>query len=213
MYEIYLFDLDGTLLDTLDDLWAAVNAALRSQGFPLRKKEEVRSFVGNGIGKLIERAIGVKNHPKFSVVLEEFKRFYKEHCKDRTKPYTGVLELLETLNARGKKCAVVSNKADFAVQELTREYFGKLICFSIGENESAGIAKKPAPDMLLNAMRVLGGTPKNTVYIGDSEVDLQTAKNAGVPCVSVSWGFKEKEFLTAHGAKLLVDTPKEILAI
>jgi len=120
---------------------------------------------------------------------------------------------LETLNARGKKCAVVSNKADFAVQELTREYFGKLICFSIGENESAGIAKKPAPDMLLNAMRVLGGTPKNTVYIGDSEVDLQTAKNAGVPCVSVSWGFKEKEFLTAHGAKLLVDTPKEILAI
>ncbi len=211
MYEIYLFDLDGTLLDTLDDLTSAVNAALNAYGFSSRSKAEVRSFIGNGIKKLIERAIGEKNHPKFSGVFAEFKAYYKTHCKDQTKPYAGVLELLQRLNAQGKKCAVVSNKADFAVQELSKEYFGPFIAFSIGENESAGIAKKPAPDMVLKAMSALGGRKENTVYIGDSEVDLQTAKNAGLPCISVAWGFKDKEFLLANGAERLVDTPSEIL--
>ena len=211
MYEIYLFDLDGTLLDTLDDLTSAVNAALSAYGFGLRSKAEVRSFVGNGIKALIERAIGEKNHPNFSGVFTAFKEYYKMHCKDQTKPYAGVLDLLKKLNAQGKKCAVVSNKADFAVQELSKEYFGQLICFAIGENESAGIAKKPAPDMVKKAMSELGGTKENTVYIGDSEVDLQTAKNADLPCISVSWGFKDKDFLLEHGAQFLVDTPSEIL--
>ncbi|MBQ8658715.1 MAG: HAD family hydrolase [Clostridia bacterium] len=213
MYEVYLFDLDGTLLDTLDDLAAAVNAALKAYGLSPRTKQEVRAFVGNGIKNLIERAIGEKNHPNFSGVFDEFKRYYKAHCKDATKPYAGVLELLQELNERGKKCAVVSNKADFAVQELSKEYFGELIAFSVGENESAGIAKKPAPDMVLKALDALGANKKNAVYIGDSEVDLQTAQNAGLPCISVTWGFKDEEFLIAHGAKTLVDEPREILKI
>ncbi len=213
MYEVYLFDLDGTLLNTLDDLSAAVNAALKTYGLPPRTKEEVRSFVGNGIKKLIERAIGEKNHPSFSGVFDEFKRYYQVHCKDQTKPYAGVLELLQELKARGKKCAVVSNKADFAVQELSKEYFGELIAFSVGENESAGIAKKPAPEMVLKALDALGANRENAVYIGDSEVDLQTAQNAGLPCISVAWGFKDEEFLIAHGAKILVREPREILKI
>lgn len=210
MYEVIIFDLDGTLLDTLDDLHAAVNAALAKFGFPLRKKEEVRAFVGNGIAMLIKRAIG-KDTPLFDSVLAEFKQYYAAHCKDETKPYEGIIQLLQALKARGVKTAVVSNKADFAVKILAQEYFSDLLLAAVGEDEEHGIRKKPAPDSLLQVLRQLGADKAQTVYVGDSEVDIQTAKNAGVACISVTWGFKDKEFLLENGGEILVDSPLEIL--
>ena len=155
MYETVIFDLDGTLLDTLDDLHSAVNAALGEYNLPLRSKEEVRAFIGNGIAKLIERAIGVKDYADFDGVLWAFKGYYKEHCKDKTAPYAGIRNLLSALKARGVKTAVVSNKADFAVKLLAEEYFDGLLLAAVGENEEAGIRKKPAPDSLLAVMEKL----------------------------------------------------------
>lgn len=212
MYSTVIFDLDGTLLDTLDDLWTAVNAALSAYGLPLRTREEVRAFVGNGIAKLIERAVGDKNHPNLSGVLQVFKEYYGAHCKDKTLPYDGIMPLLEGLKARGVKTAVVSNKADFAVKVLAEEYFQGLLSAAVGEDEAAGIRKKPAPDSLLAVMEQLGADKASTVYVGDSEVDIQTAQNAGVPCISVTWGFKDKAFLVANGGVLFVDVPQEIFS-
>ena len=211
MYETIIFDLDGTLLDTLDDLWNAVNAALRKFGLPTRTREEVRSFIGNGIVKLMERAAGEVEKQVFDGVLAEFKRYYGEHCEDCTKPYEGIMELLECLKGKGIKTAVVSNKADFAVKKLADGYFKGLLCEAVGENEEAGIRKKPAPDSLLAVMERLGAGTRSTVYVGDSEVDIQTANNAGVDCISVTWGFKDKDFLIANGAKTFIDAPKELL--
>ena len=210
MYEAVIFELDGTLLDTLDDLWAAVNAALGKFGLPLRTKEEVRSFVGNGIAKLIERSLGEVKKAVFDGVLQEFKSYYGAHCEDKTKPYEGILPLLYELKARGIQVAVVSNKADFAVKKLAEGYFKGLLQEAVGENEAEGIRKKPAPDSLLAVMERLGVCPRSTVYVGDSEVDIQTAKNAGVDCISVTWGFKDRAFLLENGATVLVDAPKEI---
>ena len=211
MYTTVIFDLDGTLLDTLDDLWAAVNAALSAYGYPLRTKEEVRSFVGNGIVKLIERAVqGVKDSDT-NGVLQAFTAYYGAHCKDETKPYEGILELLQALKEKGIAAAVVSNKADFAVKILAEEYFQGLLSAAIGENEKEGVRKKPAPDSVLAVMRALQAEPKSTVYVGDSEVDIQTAQNAGVDCISVPWGFKDEAFLWQNGATKLAKTPQEIL--
>nr|MBR6778380.1 HAD-IA family hydrolase [Clostridia bacterium] len=211
MYETIIFDLDGTLLNTLDDLWNAVNAALQKFGLPTRTREEVRSFIGNGIVKLMERAAGEVEKQVFDGVLAEFKRYYGKHCEDCTKPYEGIMELLEYLKGKGIKTAVVSNKADFAVKKLADGYFKGLLREAVGENEEAGIRKKPAPDSLLAVMERLGAGTRSTVYVGDSEVDIQTAKNAGVDCISVTWGFKDKDFLIANGAKTLIDAPKELL--
>jgi len=213
MYETIVFDLDGTLLDTLDDLWSAVNAALTICGLPLRKKEEVRSFVGNGIAKLIERACGGADRETIEKALTEFKKYYAAHCADKTQPYEGIIETLQALIAQGKKLAVLSNKADFAVKTLAERYFHGLILEAVGENEEAGIRKKPAPDSLFAVMERLQTTKEKTLYVGDSEVDIQTAQNAGVDCVSVVWGFKDREFLLKNGATKLVDTPKELLEI
>lgn len=213
MYEAVIFDLDGTLLDTLDDLWAAVNAALGKFGLPLRTKEEVRSFVGNGIVKLIERSAGKVKKEVFDGVLSAFKGYYGEHCEDNTKPYEGILPLLCELKARGIKTAVVSNKADFAVKKLAEGYFKDLLQEAVGENEAEGIRKKPAPDSLLAVMERLGAGTRSTVYVGDSEVDIQTAKNAGVDCISVTWGFKDRAFLLENGASTLIDDPKEMLTL
>ena len=210
MYRTVIFDLDGTLLDTLDDLTASVNFALTSFGLPTRTKEEVRAFVGNGIVKLIERAIGYK-HPFFDKIFTTFREHYGAHCKDKTKEYIGITPLLLELKARGVQTAVVSNKADFAVKALSEEYFPNLLQEAVGENEKAGIAKKPAPDSLLAVMKNLNAEKKTTVYVGDSEVDIQTAANAGVDCISVVWGFKDEEFLRTNGAKTLVNAPMEIL--
>ncbi len=210
-YKTMIFDLDGTLLDTLDDLWAAVNAALQKYGLPLRTREEVRSFVGNGIKNLMERSAGEVEKEVFDGVFAEFKRYYGAHCEDATKPYAGITELLAALKKRGVKTAVVSNKADFAVKKLAESYFGDLLLAAVGENESAGIRKKPAPDSLLAVMRDLGAEAESTVYVGDSEVDIQTAKNAGVACISVTWGFKDAAFLVENGGTCLLDEPMEIL--
>lgn len=212
MYDTYIFDLDGTLLDTLDDLTAATNEALAAFGCPIRKREEVKSFVGNGIRLLIERAVpGGASHPHFSDIFGEFKRFYAEHCCDATEPYDGVLEMLRELKRTGKKAAIVSNKADFAVKELAKRYFGALIEAAVGENEAAGIRKKPAPDSVFSVLTLLNADRGKAVYIGDSEVDIETAENAGLPCISVTWGFKTEAFLRAHGARQLVRSPAEIL--
>ena len=210
MYTTVIFDLDGTLLNTLDDLTDAVNHALACFSLPLRTREEVRSFVGNGIVNLMKRASEGKC-PDFEGMLSAFRTFYGAHCKHKTKPYAGVLELLQTLKNRGVQTAVVSNKADFAVKMLAKEYFSDLLCEAVGENEAEGVRKKPAPDSLLSVMEKLNASKENTVYVGDSEVDIQTAKNAEVDCISVVWGFKEKEFLKANGGKIFVETPLDIL--
>lgn len=211
MYETVIFDLDGTLLDTLDDLTAATNAALAKFSLPQRTREEVRSFVGNGIAKLIERAVGEEGKGLQAEALAEFKSYYAAHCADKTAPYDGILSLLRSLREKGVKTAVLSNKADFAVKSLAKTYFDGLLLAAVGENEAAGIRKKPAPDALFSVMNELSATAEKTVYVGDSDVDIQTAKNAGVACICVTWGFRDKDFLKKEGGKIFVDTPAEIL--
>lgn len=211
-YECFLFDLDGTLLDTLDDLHAAVNYALGVCGKPLRTREEVRRFIGNGVAKLMERALGEgADEALHGRALAIFKEYYGVHCKQQTAPYPYIMELLAALKAAGKKVGVVSNKAAFATEILCKEYFGDLVGVAIGENEAAGIQKKPAPDTVFAAMKALGAAAETAVYIGDSEVDLQTAANAGIPCISVAWGMKDEEFLLRHGASVIVKRAEELL--
>ena len=212
MFDAYVFDLDGTLLDTLDDLTSAVNAALSAYHCPQRTRDEVQSFVGNGIKLLMRRAVpDGEADPRFSDIFEYFKRYYGAHCFDSTKPYPGVMELLTRLKDAGKRTAIVSNKADYAVKLLTERFFSGLVGAAAGENEAAGIRKKPAPDSVFAALDRLGADKSAAVYVGDSEVDIQTAANARIPCISVTWGFKSREFLLQNGASCLVDTPAEIL--
>ena len=210
MFDTYVFDLDGTLLDTLDDLTSSVNAALEAFGCPVRSREEVRGFVGNGIRLLVRRAAPCG--ADFAGIFEAFKAHYAAHCFDKTKPYAGVTELLTQLKARGAKTAIVSNKADFAVRELSARFFGRLINAAAGEREDAGIRKKPAPDSVLSVLKLLEEDGKREVYIGDSEVDIETAKNAGLPCISVTWGFKSRAFLEGPGASFFADKPMDILS-
>lgn len=210
-FNIYIFDLDGTLLSSLEDLAASTNYALRWAGMPERTLEEVRMFVGNGVKLLMERAIpdGQQN-PRFEEVYAKFREHYLKHNLDRTRPYDGVLELLAELKRRGKKLAIVSNKFYAATQDLAHHFFADTIEVAIGEREN--IRKKPAPDTVLEALRQLGASKDGAVYIGDSDVDVMTAKNSGLPCISVLWGFRDKEFLIEHGANLFVETPHDILA-
>ena len=207
-----IWDLDGTLLNTLDDLAASVNAALAMNGMPLRSTEEVRAFVGNGIRNLMMRAVpGGEANPAFDKALEDFTRHYGAHSRDRTRPYDGILEMLDKLSEAGVKHAIVSNKIDFAVKELSRAYFGERMCAAIGDDPSR--ARKPAPDSVLAAMREMGVTAQETVYVGDSDVDVLTACNAGVPCVAVLWGFRDEACLRAAGAGRLAHTPDELREI
>ena len=207
-----IWDLDGTLLNTLDDLAASVNAALAQNGMPLRSTEEVRAFVGNGIRNLMIRAVpGGEVNPAFDKALEDFIRHYGAHSRDRTRPYDGILEMLDKLSAAGVKHAIVSNKIDFAVKALSRAYFGERMCAAIGDDPSR--ARKPAPDSVLAAMREMGVTAQETVYVGDSDVDVLTARNAGVPCVAVLWGFRDEACLRAAGAGRLAHTPDELREI
>ena len=211
MYDFYIFDLDGTILDTLDDLADGVNYALAAHGFPQRTRAEVQAFVGNGYRVLMERAVGERAAcGVIDEVVKTFTAYYAEHSQVKTKPYDGIIELLQTLNARGAKCAVVSNKFNGAVQTLIPAYFGGVFAAAFGSDESVGLKRKPAPDTVFAVMETLGATAENTVYIGDSDVDLQTAKNAGLPCIAVTWGFRDKEFLKAHGATVFADKPCEI---
>lgn len=210
MYNTYIFDLDGTLLSSLADLAASCNYALRTNGMPERTLDEVRRFVGNGVKKLMERATpdGLQNS-LFDKTLADFRQHYMKHNLDTTCPYEGVMPMLEELQRRGKKVAVVSNKFYAATQELCHHFFGDLVTVAIGERED--IRKKPAPDTVIEALRQLNATAEESVYIGDSDVDIDTARNAGMPCISVLWGFRDKDFLIEHGATTLVATPQEIL--
>ena len=209
----YIFDLDGTLLDTLQDLAAAVNFALRKNGMEEHSIDDIRRFVGNGVRKLIERAVpdGSKN-PRIDEVFADFRSYYMQHSLDATKPYDGITEILQELKQRGCKMAVVSNKMMAATQELVAHFFPE-IEVAIGENEAEGIRKKPAPDMVFEALNRLGAEAESAVYIGDSDVDIQTAMNAGVPCISVLWGFRNREFLIEHGAQRFIEKPSEIIGV
>jgi len=210
MYKTYIFDLDGTLLSTLNDLAMSCNFALRTSGMPERTVEEIRQFVGNGVRKLMERAVpGGTANAMFDAAYSAFRRHYMEHGLDTTVPYPGVTEMLHRLKAEGKKLAVVSNKFDMATKQLCRHFFGDCIDVAIGERE--GIRKKPAPDTVEEALRQLGSSVADAVYIGDSDVDIQTARNCGMPCISVLWGFRDKEFLSRNGATTFVACPREII--
>ncbi len=211
-YNLAVFDLDGTLLNTLGDLTDALNFALRAEGFKPRTKEEVRGFVGNGISMLIQRAVPI-DCPKESLerVRLKFTEYYSTHCADNTFPYSGVLKTLCELKRNGVHIAVVSNKADYAVQHLVKKNFGDIIDYAAGE--MGNIPLKPAPDLLYKVISRFGATNENTIYIGDSEVDIQTAKNAGLDHISVSWGFKSREQLERAGALIIVQDAEELVKI
>ena len=212
-YQNYIFDLDGTLLDTLADLACSTNFALRLHDMPEHSIDHIRMFVGNGVRRLIERAVP-QNTPKelTELVLDDFRKHYVEHSMDCTKPYEGIMDMLRQLRGRGARTAVVSNKFYAATADLCRHFFGDLREVAIGENEAKGIRKKPSPDTVLEAMRQLHAQVDDTVYVGDSDVDIETAKNSGIPCISVLWGFRDKGFLQCHGATDFVSSPDEIIA-
>ena len=208
-YDTYIFDLDGTLLDSLTDLAIICNYALRINNMPERTLDEVRCFVGNGVKKLMERAIpnGLQN-PAFEKTYADFRQHYLVHNLDNTKPYPGIIPLLKRLHSEGKNIAVVSNKFYAATQDLVKHFFGEYITVAIGEREN--IRKKPAPDTVFEALRQLSASLSGAVYIGDSDVDVMTARNCNIPCISVLWGFRTKEFLIKNGATTFVTAPDEI---
>ena len=208
-YETVIFDLDGTLLNTLEDLSDAVNYALREMGMPERSLEEVRSFVGNGVRRLMELSVpeGFDN-PAFEETFAKFREYYGVHCNDKTRAYDGVLELIRELKNEGYALAIVSNKLDLAVKELSEIYFEGIIKVAIGEKE--GVAKKPAPDTVYAALKELDMPAETAVYVGDSEVDVMTAKNSGLPCISVLWGFRDEAFLRENGATQFARTAEEV---
>ena len=211
-YQTAIFDLDGTLLDTLEDLYRAVNTALAARSLPLRSRDEVRMFVGNGVEMLIRRAVPAGCDEETTLAtLAHFKTTYAAICKDHTRPYDGILPALATLRERGVRVAVVSNKFDAATKSLCAEYFGDLVEVAIGER--ADVRKKPAPDTVMEALRELGVTSQGAVYIGDSDVDIRTAENCGMDCISVTWGLRDEDFLLENGAKALVRTPSELLGV
>ncbi len=210
-YKLAIFDLDGTILNTLEDLTCSLNAALACSALPPRSRDEVRLFAGNGIRKLVER--GVPSGTPDAVterVFADFVAHYRLHCADHTKPYAGIEELLAALREQGCMLAVVSNKADFAVQTLCEKYFPNT--FDAVAGERAGVRKKPAPDTVNAVLARLGASREEAVYIGDSEVDIETAKHAEMDCISVDWGFRTRAALLQAGAKRIASSPREILA-
>lgn len=211
-YDTVIFDLDGTLLDTLQDLAAAVNYALNRQGYPPRTVQEVCRFVGNGVEKLMRRAVpaGLPEE-RIMAALAVFKDYYALHNNDATAPYPGIEALLDHLKARGVRMAIVSNKNDPNVKALARLYFPTTISMAVGEG--GGVRAKPCPDTVLHVMNTWGCDPSRVLYVGDSDVDIQTARNAGVDCASVCWGFRPEQELRAAGATLLVHTAQELEAV
>lgn len=209
-YDTYIFDLDGTLLNSLPDLVISTNYALAEMGFSQRTTEEVRTFIGNGVRLLIERAVPNGTDKKLvDKCFDIFKQYYLEHGMDNTKPYDGVISMLGELKNRGKRTAVVSNKFYDATQELCEHYFGSLLDVAIGENNE--LRKKPAPDIVFEALRQMETVKEEAVYIGDSDVDIQTARNCGLPCISVLWGYRDKKFLLANGASEFISSPSELI--
>jgi phosphoglycolate phosphatase len=208
-YKLVIFDLDGTVLNTLDDLADSLNHSLKLFGYSERTIDEVRNFVGNGIRKLIERGVPEgTSESDIEKVHAEFTAYYKQHCSDKTRAYDGIGKVIENLRNAGCYTAVVSNKADYAVQELCSHYFSGLFDYAVGERD--GIARKPAPDSVNEVLKKSGVSRENAVYIGDSDVDIMTAKNAGMDCIGVEWGFRGRKFLMEHGAEVIVSQPDEI---
>ncbi len=210
MKNTIIFDLDGTLLNTLFDLADSTNFALELNGYPKRTVEEVRQFVGNGVKNLMIRALP-KNvgEDVIEKCLGDFKEHYAKNMRNKTAPYDGIMELLKELKSKGIKIGVVSNKYDKAVKELCLEYFGNLIDIAVGERE--GIAKKPAPDSVFEAMRELNAEKEDVLYIGDSDTDMETAINTGVSSVGVTWGFRDEKLLVETGATYIARKPEDIL--
>ncbi len=223
LYHTYIFDLDGTLLDTLQDLATSVNYALRHHHMPEHSLSDVRRFVGNGVRLLMERAVPEGTDSSlFEAVFETFRQHYIQHALDTTRPYDGIPEVLHQLRERGCQLAVVSNKMMAATQELVHHFFPD-IAVAIGEHETEGIRKKPAPDTVFEALRQLkalsshcpdhnADAQHHAVYVGDSDVDILTARNSGLPCISVLWGFRSRQFLLSHGATTLVASPYDLLS-
>ena len=208
IYNTYLFDMDGTLLDTLADLTAAVNHTLERYGYPRRTIEQVRKGLGNGAVKLMAAMLPQgEETPGFADIMRDYRAWYQAHACVETCPYPGVPEMLERLRQRGCKVAIVSNKPHGAACELAERFFPGVPTFG----ESPDTPRKPAPDMVFHALAALGTGKESTVYVGDSEVDVQTARNAGLPVIGVAWGFRGREALAAAGAETIVDTAAELL--
>ena len=211
-YQTILFDLDGTLLDTLEDLADAVNVILERHRCPQRTLDEVRAFVGNGLGMLMRRSLPTQYSQMVSdLCAEELRTYYTAHSRIKTQPYKGILEVLKALKAGGAQISVVSNKADEAVGGLCEAYFPGLVDVAVGE--TPGRRPKPAPDAVELALERLHADPSTAVYIGDSQVDVATAKAAGLPCIAVTWGFRSRQELVDAGAETLADTPEELLEL
>ena len=208
-YKLIIFDLDGTLLNTIGDLTDSVNYAMRFLQFPEHTEEEVLTFVGNGNRVLMERCLPAGTAADtIDLALKKFHEYYSRHYADKTHPYEKIPELLAGLKASGYLLAVVSNKADYAVQDICKTYFDGIFDFVLGDRE--GIRRKPASDPVDRAVQVLGVTKTQSIYIGDSEVDIETASNAGIPCISVDWGFRPHDDLVAAGAWIIVSSPDDI---
>lgn len=210
-FDAVLWDLDGTLLNTLADLTDSVNFALSHYGMPERTQAQVCSYIGTGARNLISLAVlpGTED-AKIDEICTFFREYYAKNCDIKTGPYEGILTLLEKLKNEGIKLAIISNKPDRATKILSRLYFGDYVDIAVGENEAAGIRRKPAPDAVLAAIDELGVEKERCVYIGDSETDVFTAKNSGLPCISVTWGFRDRETLIKSGAEKLIDTAAEL---
>ena len=209
-YNTIIFDLDGTLLNTLEDLTDSVNYALGKFGYPLRTIDEIRRFVGNGVKVLMNLAVpngtSVEETDK---CLELYRKHYSENMQNKTRPYDGISEMLKNLKEMGIKLAVVSNKYDSAVKALCNDYFREFIEIAIGESQD--VAKKPAPDSVFAALKVLGSKKEESLYVGDSDVDVHTAQNAGIKCVGVTWGFRNRDILKAESADYIIDKPEDLL--
>ena len=209
--KLVIFDLDGTILDTLEDLYQATNYMLRKSHLPDRTREEVRSFVGNGIYHLVELALPPICQKDFiDLAFEDFNDYYKDHCNIETKPYNGIIEVMKQLKKEGYLLAVVSNKSDYAVQSLCESYFPGIFDYVAGMREN--VRKKPYPDSIYEVCSHLGIEIKDSLYIGDSEVDIETARNANIELITVSYGFRDEAFLKEKGAKTIVSTPNELLS-
>lgn len=210
-YNTVIFDLDGTLLNTLEDLADCVNHTMKVFGYKERTIEEVRNFVGNGIGMLVKRAVpDYVSDEQYETVFEEFKKYYTDNCQVKTKPYDGILPLIKQLHDMGVKIGIVTNKNQMAVNELNKKYFSGIINVAVGDN---GIReRKPSTEPIAEALKLLGSKAEDTIYVGDSEVDVATAENSKLFGVYVTWGFRDKKQLEAVGGERFIDKPQELLA-
>ena len=207
-----VFDMDGTVMNTLEDLTVSMNYCLSKYGFPERKLEDYRRFFGNGVKYAMQQAVPEGTSEELiDQMLVIFKEHYDVHCLDKTCPYDGILDAMKALYEAGYKMAIVSNKIDSAVKELNERFFSDYVKVAIGERD--GVKRKPAPDMVYEALKEMGSSKEESIYIGDSEVDLKTAENSGLPCIAVLWGFRDKSFLIKNGASVFANAPDDLYSI